>query len=128
MGIKKIKIREDGVWIEADKIIVSKQPKTLGQEFKVVEVNVHVADDSKEYAGKYMKKTFWGYTDKEDAKKNKTPREQAEYFKKENDGKDILVDVTEEKSISKKDGKEYTNLKFKTLSKKEKEVAEQFIK
>jgi hypothetical protein len=123
--IKRIKIAS--IWINPEKEITSKQPKTLGQKYKVVEVNIKVADDSKEYAGKYIKGSFFEYKDKVDASKNRTATEKADYFKKENDGKEVILEVIESQSTG-KDGKVYDNLNFKTLSKAKKEVAEQLLK
>lgn len=124
--IKKIKILS--VWIDPEKEITSKQPKTLGKTYKVCSVNLKIADDSTEYAGKYIRGSFFEYKDKVDAKKNKTATERAEYFKKENEGKEILVDVEENEYISKKTLQMEKGLQFKTLTKAQKEVAAQFIK
>ena len=127
MSIKKIKIAS--IFVNEEKTIVSKQPATLGKKYQVCEVNVKVADDSKIYADKYMKHSFFEQK-KDPAKswsKDRSATEQAEYFKKENDGKEVILEVEESQSTG-KDGKVYDNLNFKTLSKAKKEVYEDLVK
>lgn len=122
--IKKVKIAEQGVWIDPEKVITSKKDN---KTYTITEVNLHIADDSKEYAGKYIRLSFFNWVDPKDPKKNKSGKEKAEYFKTQNDGKDILLDITEEKYTN-KEGKEGVSLRGKILSKAQRETAEQFIK
>jgi hypothetical protein len=120
--IKKIKV--GSIFVNEEKEITSKKD---GKVYKLCEVNIKVADDSPEYAGKYTKGTFFAYNDPKDTSKNKTATEKANYFKSENEGKDLLVDITEE-SYTNKDGADVIALKFKLLTKAQKEVASQFVK
>lgn len=124
MNIKKIKV--GSIFVNEEKEITA---KATGKKYKLCEVNVKVADDCPSgYAGKYMKTSIFAYVNDKDASKNKSAKNQAEYFKTQNEGKEMLVDVTEEKWIGSKDGVEHTSLKFKTLSKAQKAIAEQFVK
>lgn len=123
MSIKKIKIAS--VFVNEEKEITSKKDS---KKYKVCEVNVKVADDCKDYAGKYIKHSFFEQK-KDPAKswsKDRSATEQAEYFKKENDGKEIIVEVEETESKG-KDGKVYTNLTFKILNKTQRELAEKML-
>lgn len=123
MSIKKIKIAS--VFVNEEKEITSKKDN---KKYKVCEVNVKVADDCKDYAGKYIKHSFFEQK-KDPAKswsKDRSAKEQAEYFKKENDGKEIIVEVEETESKG-KDGKVYTNLTFKMLNKTQRELAEKML-
>ena len=122
MAIKKIKIAS--AFVNEEKEITSKKD---GKVYKLVEVNCKVADDCPDYAGKYVKGTFFAYNDPKDPSKNKTATEKAEYFKKENEGKDVLMDVEEQKYVN-KDGVDAISLRFKLLTKAQKEVASQFLK
>lgn len=122
--IKKIKLDEGGIWIDPEKEITAKKD---GKKYTLTEVNLHIADDSKEYAGKYVRVAFFDYVDAKDAKKNKSGKDKAEYFKTQNDGKEILLDITEDKYTN-KEGKEGVSLKGKILTKAQREVAEQFVK
>ena len=124
--IKKIKIAN--IVVKEEKEITSTKPKTLGKKYKLCEVLVKVADDCPEYAGKWIKTSIFEYLDPKDPKKNRTALDGANYFKSQNNEKEVLLDVEETKSISAKDGKEYTNYSFKKLSKAQAEVAAQFIK
>jgi aspartate aminotransferase-like enzyme len=120
--IKKIKVAS--IFVNEEKTIVSKKDK---KEYKLCDVNVKIADDSKEYAGKYVRIGMFAYNDPKDPKKNKTATDKANYWKTQNNEKDILLDITEEKYTD-KDGFEQTALRGKTLSKKAAEVAAQFVK
>jgi len=120
--IKKIKIAS--IFVNEEKTIISKKDK---KEYKLCDVNVKIADDSKEYAGKYVRIGMFAYNDPTDPKKNKTATDKANYWKTQNDGKDILLEITEEKYTD-KDGFEQTALRGKTLSKAKQEVASQFVK
>lgn len=120
--IKKIKV--GSIFINPEKEITSKKD---GKKYNVCDVNIKIADDSKEYAGKYVRIGVFGYTDPKDPSKNKTATEKAEYFKKQNDAKDLLLEITEE-TYTDKDGMPATALRGKTLSKKAAEVAAQFVK
>ena len=120
--IKKIKV--GSIFVNESKEITSKKD---GKKYDVCDVNVKIADDCKDYAGRYVRLGVFGYTDPKDPKKNKTSKEKADYFKSQNDGKDILLEITEEKYTD-KDGFEQTALRGKTLSKKAAEVAAQFVK
>jgi len=122
--IKKIKIAS--IFVNEEKEITAKKD---GAKYKVCEVNVKVADDCKDYAGKYMKHSFFEQKkDKEKAwSKDRSATEQANYFKDENTGKEVILEVEESQSTG-KDGKVYDNLTFKTLSKAKREVAEQLLK
>jgi hypothetical protein len=120
--IKKIKV--GSIFVNESKEITSKKD---GKKYDVCDVNVKVADDSKEYAGRYIRIGVFGYNDPKDPKKNKTSKEKADYWKSQNDGKDILLDITEE-TYTDKDGMPATALRGKTLSKKAAEVASQFVK
>lgn len=120
--IKKIKV--GSIFINPEKEITSKKD---GKKYNVCDVNIKIADDSKEYAGKYVRIGVFGYTDPKDPKKNKTATEKATYWKTQNNEKEILLDITEEKYTD-KDGFEQTALRGKTLSKKAAEVASQFVK
>ena len=95
--------------------------------YNLVEANIKVADDCENYAGKYIKVTFFEYKDPKDSKKNTSATNKAEYFKTNNDGKEVLIDV-EEQSYVNKDGEDKIALQGKLLSKKEAEIASQFIK
>ena len=120
--IKKIKVAS--MFINPEKEITSKKD---GKVYKLVEVNVKVADDCADYAGKYIRGTFFEYTDPKDAKKNKTATEKATYFKEQNDGNEVLLDVTEQEYTN-KEGASAISLHFKTLTKAQKEIASQFVK
>ena len=116
MKVKKIKIASIFV-SDTEKEITSKKD---GKVYKLCDVSIKVADDCPDYAGKWIRSSFFG-----DEKKSATSK--AEYFKSQNDGKEIIVNV-EEQTYTNKEGEEAVSLKFKLLSKKEKELAEQFIK
>ena len=122
MGIKKIKV--GSIFVNEEKTIIAKKDK---KEYRLCDVNIKIADDSKEYAGKYVKIGIFEYVDAKDSKKNRTAKDKADFFKKENDQKEILLNITEEEYTN-KDGEKAVSLRGKILSKKEKEVAEQFIK
>jgi aspartate aminotransferase-like enzyme len=120
--IKKVKVAS--IFVNDEKTITSKKD---GKEYKLCDVNVKIADDSNEYAGKYVRIGMFAYNDPKDPKKNKTATEKANYWKTQNNEKEILLDITEEKYTD-KDGFEQTALRGKTLSKKAQEVASQFVK
>lgn len=120
--IKKVKIKS--IFVNEEKEITAKKDN---KKYKLCEINVKIADDSKEYAGKYMKTSVFEYIDKKDSKKNRTATEKANYWKEQNDGKEVIVNITEREYLN-KDGEKAIALEFKPLSKKEKEVAEQLIK
>ena len=120
--IKKIKV--ETIIVKEEKEITSKKD---GKKYKVCEVIVKVADSNPDYAGKWIRTSIFGYVDAKDPAKNRSATDKANYFKTNNDGKDVLLDVTERKSLG-KDGKEYTNLDFKQLSKAQLEVAKQLVK
>ena len=120
--IKKIKIAS--IFVNPEKQITSKKD---GKTYDLVEMNIKLADDSKEYAGKYVKITIFAYNDAKDASKSKTATDKATYFKTENEGKELILDITEEKYTN-KEGVEAVSLKGRLLTKKEKEVADQFVK
>jgi len=122
MNLKKVKIAS--VFVNEEKKITSKKD---GKVYDLCEANCKLADDSAEYAGKYVKITFFAYVNK-DASKNRTATSQAEYFKSENVGKEVLLDITEEKYIKKDTNEEAVSLRGKLLTKAQKEVASQFIK
>lgn len=121
--IKKIKIAS--IFVNPETEITSKQEKTKGKKFKLCKVNVKVADDSPEYAGRYMSTSMFEYVDKINPSKNRTATDQAEYWKKQNEGQEVLLDV-EESEVLDKEQRPYLN--FKKLSKTQQEVAKQFIK
>lgn len=110
-----------------EKEIVAKKGKNVGKTFVVCPVSIKVADDCPDYAGKWIKTTYFSYEDLKDSKKNKTAKERAETFRDNNEGKAILLDVTEREYVD-KDGNNAIALEFKTLTKAQKEVAAQFIK
>lgn len=112
--IKKVKIAS--VFVNEEKEITSKKD---GKVYKLVEANCKMADDSKEYPGKYCKITFFG-----DEKKNATAK--AEGFKAVVIGTDTLINITERSYVN-KDGVDSIALDGKLLSKKEQEVAKQFL-
>lgn len=122
MAIKKIKV--GSIFVNEAKEITSKKD---GKKYDVTDVNIKVADDSKEYAGRYIRIGVFGYTDPKDPKKNKTSQEKANYWKTQNDGKEILLEITE-RNYTDKDGLPGVALDGKTLSKKAAEVAAQFVK
>jgi len=122
MAIKKIKV--GSIFVNESKEITSKKD---GKKYDVCDVNVKIADDCPEYAGRYVRLGVFGYTDPKDPKKNKTATDKANYWKTQNNEKEILLDITEEKYTD-KDGFEQTALRGKTLSKKAQEVASQFVK
>lgn len=115
MNIKKVKI--DKVFIdEIEKEITSKKN---GKTYMMRNVSIRVSDDCKDYAGRWIRTTMFG--DEKNSSQNK-----AEYFKSQNEGKEIIINV-EEQPYTSKDGEEKIALQFKLLSKKEKELAEQFL-
>ena len=117
MSIKNIKIAS--VWIdEADKEITA---KATGKKYNVCNASIKVADDCKNYAGKSIKMGFFA-----NEEKKRSGKEQAEYFKSMNEGKEILLEVTEE--AWEKDDKSGISLKGKTLSKAKKEAYESILK
>jgi len=120
--IKKIKV--GSIFVNDSKEITSKKD---GKKYDVCDVNVKVADDSKEYAGRYIRIGVFGYTDPKDPKKNKTSKEKADYWKTQNDGKEVILEVNE-RSYTDKDGMPGTALDGKTLSKAKQEVAAQLLK
>jgi len=122
MAIKKIKV--GSIFINPAKEITSKKD---GKKYDVCDVNVKVADDSKEYAGRYVRIGVFGYNDPKDPSKNKTSTQKAEYWKSQNDGKEILLEIAE-RAYTDKDGMPGTALDGKTLSKAKQEVAAQFVK
>jgi len=122
MAIKKIKV--GSIFVNDSKEITSKKD---GKKYDVCDVNVKVADDSKEYAGRYIRIGVFGYTDPKDPKKNKTSKEKADYWKTQNDGKEVILEVNE-RSYTDKDGMPGTALDGKTLSKAKQEVAAQLLK
>lgn len=121
--IKKIKIAS--IYVNEEKEITSKKD---GKKYKLCEVNVKVADDYPEYAGKYLRGSIFESINLTDPSKSKTARQKADYFKSQNEGNEVLLDVTESESIGKTDGKVYQNLNFKVLTKAQREVAAQFVK
>ena len=121
MAIKKIKIAT--IFVNEEKEITSKKDS---KKYILSEVNVKTAEDSKEYAGKYIKLTFFAYNDPKDSSKNKTATEKAEYFKTQNLDKEILLDITEQEY--EKEGEKKISLVGKLLTKAQREVAEQFVK
>lgn len=123
--IKKLKIEK--VYITDEKEIVAKNGKSAGKTFVICPVSIKIADDCPDYAGKWIRSTYFSYEDKNDPKKNKTAKERAELFRDNNEGKAILLDVTEREYVD-KDGNNAIALEFKTLTKAQKEVAAQFIK
>jgi len=122
MAIKKVKVAS--VWVNDEKEITSKKDSKV---YRLCEVNCKLADDSKDYAGKYVKITFFEYKDLKDEKKNKTATSKADYFKTQTEGQEILLNITEQEYVN-KEGQNAIGLTGKILSKKEKEVAEQFLK
>lgn len=122
MAIKKIKVAS--IFVNEEKTIISKKDK---KEYKLCDVNVKIADDSKEYAGKYVRIGMFAFNDPKDPKKNKTATEKANYWKTQNDGKEILLDITEE-TYTDKEGMPAIALRGKTLSKAKQEIASQFVK
>ena len=121
--IKKIKI--DSIFVNPEVEIVSKKEKTLGKKYKLCKVSVKTTADSKEYPERYLNTSIFEYVDAKDKSKNRSATDQAEHFKSQNDGQEILVDVTESEVLD-KEGRPYLN--FKKLTKAQKEVAAQFIK
>jgi len=122
MAIKKIKV--GSIFVNESKEITSKKD---GKKYDVCDVNVKIADDCPDYAGRYVRLGVFGYTDPKDPKKNKTSKEKADYWKTQNDGKEVWLEINEEKYTD-KDGFEQTALRGKTLSKAKQEVAEQMSK
>ena len=121
MNLKKVKIAS--IFVNEEKKITSKKD---GKVYDLCEANCKIADDSAEYAGKYVKLTFFAHVDKDESK-NRTATSQAEYFKTQNNEKEVLLDITEEKYVN-KEGVDAISLRGKLLTKAQKEVASQFIK
>lgn len=108
MSIKKIKVAS--VWVgEADKEITA---KATGKKYNVCNASVKVADDCPNFAGRSIKMGFFA-----DVEKKRTGKENAEYFKKNSDGQEIYLDVTEGTKYTNKDGIEVTPLEGKKPSK-----------
>ena len=108
MSIKKIKVAS--IWIgEADKEVTA---KSTGKKYNVCDVSVKITEDCKNYAGRSIKMGF--FADKE---KGRTGKENAEYFKKNSDGQEIYLDITEGKKYTNKDGIEVIPLNGKKPSK-----------
>ena len=122
MSIKKIKV--GSIFVNEEKSITSKKD---GKVYNLCEANIKVADDSQEYAGQYVKVTFFEYIDKKDSKKNTSATNKANYFKTQNDGKELILKIEEQPYVN-KDGEDKIALKGSLLSKKEAEMASQFIK
>jgi hypothetical protein len=120
--IKKIKVST--MFVNEEKEITSKKDS---KKYKVCNVNIKVADDCPEYAGKYIQVGIFGYVDPKDPKKNKSATDKANYFKTQNEGNEMLLDITEEKYTN-KEGQEATALRGKVLTKAQQEVAKQFVK
>lgn len=120
--IKKVKIEK--VWIGEDKQITSKKN---GRVYNTVPVSVKVSDDSQNYAGKWIRTTAFEYIDPKDAKKNKSAMQKAEYLKTLLEGKEDFLNITE-REYTNKDGLEAISLEFKTLTKAQKQVAEEMSK
>lgn len=106
MSIKKIKVAS--IFVNDEKSITSKKD---GKVYNLCEANVKVADDCKSYAGKYIKMSFF-----EDVEKKRSAKSLADYFKEQNNEKEIYLDVTEEKYIN-KDKEEAVSLRGKKPSK-----------
>ena len=101
--------------VKEEKEITSKKD---GKKYKLCELIILGADDSADYAGKWLKTSFFDYVDKKDEKKNKSGKSKAEYFQKNNEGKEAWLDI-EERHYTNKDGADAIALEFKTLGKKE---------
>lgn len=114
--IKKIKIEK--VMVKDEKEITSKKD---GKKYKLCEVIILGADDSVEYAGKWLRTSFFDYVDAKDAKRNKSGKSKAEYFKTNNESKEVWLDI-EERHYTNKDGIDTVALEFKPLGKKEMET------
>ena len=127
-NIKKIKIEKVFIKDSEDKEIISTKEKTKGNKYYVCSASIKVSDDCPNYAGEWIKVGFFAYTDPKDKSKNKSGFSKAEYFKSQMEGKEILLDVTEGETYTSKEGVEKVSLSGKLLSKKEAEIAEQFIK
>lgn len=106
MSIKKIKVAS--IFVNEEKSITSKKD---GKVYNLCEANVKVADDCKNYAGKYIKISFF-----EDKEKKRSATSLAEYYKTQNNEKEVYIDVTEQKYTN-KDGEEAVSLIGKKPSK-----------
>ena len=84
MNIKKVKI--DKVFIGDEKEITSKKN---GKTCKMRDVSIKVSDDCKDYAGKWIRTTM--FADEKNSSENK-----ANYFKSQNEGKEIIINVEEQ--------------------------------
>lgn len=115
--MKVTKIKVASVWIDENEKVVTKGDKT----FHIRNYAIKVADDCKDYAGKWMRGSFFG-------DEKRSSQSKADYFKSQNEGKEIILNVEEQPYTDKNTGEDKVGLKFKLLSKKEKELAEQFLK
>jgi hypothetical protein len=104
--IKKIKVAS--IFVNEEKSITSKKD---GKVYNLCEANVKVADDCKAYAGKYIKMSFF-----EDIEKKRSALSLAEYYKAQNNEKEVYIDVTEQKYVN-KDGVDAVSLVGKKPSK-----------
>ena len=125
---KRIKVERVYIKDTEDREIVSTKEKTKGNKYYVTNASIKVADDCPSgYAGKWLKVGFFAYKDKTDSKKDKSGFSKAEYFKSQNEGKEIIVEIESEVPYVTKDGVEGIDTKVQLLSKKEEETVSQFI-
>lgn len=122
--MKTVKVKIEKVFIGDEKDVTSSK---TGKTYNLCEVSIKVADDCKDYAGKWIKTSMFAFEDPKDSSKNRTALSKAEYFRTSNEGKDIIINVEEREYLDKEEEKKIA-LSFKLLSKKEKELAEQFLK
>lgn len=113
--IKEVKIKS--IWVNDEREVTKKD----GTRTKVCDVNITVAEDDKNYANKYIKLSFW-----DDVKYKRVAKEQADYFKSQNEGQTVLLDITEEEWES--GDKKGVNLVGKRLSKAKREAYEDIKK
>lgn len=86
--------------------------------YNVVEVGIKIDDSDKDMGGKYINKVIWDESEKFAKDKNnlRKAKELAEDFKRYNEGKEIYVEIEEEKYMS-GSGEEKTKYTFKKLGK-----------
>lgn len=114
--IKNVKIAS--VWVNEEKEITAKKD---GKKYKLCEINCKVSEDDKNYPSKYVKMTFF-----EDVEKKRSATEQANYFKSQNEGQTVLLDIEEQ--AWEKDDKSGVSLVGKKLSKAKREAYEDIKK
>ena len=115
------KLRIKGVWIGEEKELTAKKGPNAGTTFKVCKIGLFTPDEDKKYGGRFIGGSAF-------ASKTQTAKEVAEALKSRVEafgGEDMILDISESDKAD-KDGNKYLNFKFP--SKKELEVAKQFLK